>query len=148
MKLEEIVALSVKHNVSDLHLCNSAAPRWRRQGRLEPAPVPAPDIANLLHDWLDAAQLLHWQEHGQIDFALNLACGARLRASAFASGRPSAVRNPPSLVTPPAVATTAACGSSALAISVPSSGKIHRRNPRPGRIPDRGAQLSWPPASC
>ncbi|HHX3094705.1 TPA: hypothetical protein ACVFE1_002770, partial [Klebsiella pneumoniae] len=26
MKLEEIVALSVKHNVSDLHLCNSAAP--------------------------------------------------------------------------------------------------------------------------
>ena len=73
MKLEEIVALSVKHNVSDLHLCNSAAPRWRRQGRLEPAPFPAPDIANLLNDWLDAAQLLHWQEHGQIDFALNLA---------------------------------------------------------------------------
>lgn len=87
MKLEEIVALSVKHNVSDLHLCNSAAPRWRRQGRLEPAPFPAPDIANLLNDWLDAAQLLHWQEHGQIDFALNLACGARLRASAFAHTR-------------------------------------------------------------
>ncbi|PLL16422.1 twitching motility protein PilT, partial [Klebsiella pneumoniae] len=87
MKLEEIVALSVKHNVSDLHLCNSAAPRWRRQGRLQPAPFPAPDIANLLNDWLDAAQLLHWQEHGQIDFALNLACGARLRASAFAHTR-------------------------------------------------------------
>ena len=48
MKLEEIVALSVKHNVSDLHLCNSAAPRWRRQGKLEPAPFPAPDIADLL----------------------------------------------------------------------------------------------------
>lgn len=87
MKLEEIVALSVKHNVSDLHLCNSAAPRWRRQGRLQPAPFPAPDIANLLNDWLDAAQLLHWQEHGQIDFALTLACGARLRASAFAHTR-------------------------------------------------------------
>lgn len=87
MKLEEIVALSVKHNVSDLHLCNSAAPRWRRQGRLQPAPFPAPDIANLLNDWLDAAQLLHWQEHGQIDFALTTACGARLRASAFAHTR-------------------------------------------------------------
>ncbi len=88
MKLEEIVALSVKHNVSDLHLCNSAAPRWRRQGRLQPAPFPAPDIANLLNDWLDAAQLLHWQEHGQIDFALNLAwrCAAarqRLRPYAW-----------------------------------------------------------------
>lgn len=87
MKLEEIVALSVKHNVSDLHLCNSAAPRWRRQGRLQPAPFPAPDIANLLNDWLDAAQLLHWQEHGQIDFALNgLRCAAarqRLRPYAW-----------------------------------------------------------------
>jgi twitching motility protein PilT len=87
MKLEEIVALSVKHNVSDLHLCNSAAPRWRRQGKLEPAPFPAPDIADLLNDWLDAAQLQHWQEHGQIDFALTLACGSRLRASAFAHTR-------------------------------------------------------------
>ncbi len=87
MKLEEIVALSVKHNVSDLHLCNSAAPRWRRQGRLQPAPFPAPDIANLLNDWLDAAQLLHWQEHGQIDFALTLACGgaaARQRLRPYA----------------------------------------------------------------
>ncbi len=88
MKLEEIVALSVKHNVSDLHLCNSAAPRWRRQGRLQPAPFPAPDIANLLNDWLDAAQLLHWQEHGQIDFALTLGlrCAAarqRLRPYAW-----------------------------------------------------------------
>lgn len=82
MKLEEIVALSVKHNVSDLHLCNSAAPRWRRQGKLESAPFPAPDIADLLNDWLDAAQFQHWQEHGQIDFALTLACGSRLRASA------------------------------------------------------------------
>lgn len=49
--------------------------------------LPAPDIANLLNDWLDAAQLLHWQEHGQIDFALTLTCGARLRASAFAHTR-------------------------------------------------------------
>lgn len=38
MELEEIVALSVKHNVSDLHLCNASAPRWRRRGKLEPAP--------------------------------------------------------------------------------------------------------------
>lgn len=81
MKLEEIVALSVKHNVSDLHLCNSAAPRWRRQGKLEPAPFPAPDIPDLLHCWLDAGQLQHWQEQGQIDFALTLACGLRFAAA-------------------------------------------------------------------
>ena len=56
-------------------------------GQAAAAPFPAPDIANLLNDWLDAAQLLHWQEHGQIDFALTLTCGARLRASAFAHTR-------------------------------------------------------------
>jgi twitching motility protein PilT len=53
-------------------------------GQAEPAPFPAPDIANLLNDWLDAAQLLHWQEHGQIDFALNLA----LRCAAARQRRP------------------------------------------------------------
>jgi twitching motility protein PilT len=31
MDVEEIVALSVKHNVSDLHLCSDSPPRWRRQ---------------------------------------------------------------------------------------------------------------------
>ena len=40
MDVEEIVALSVKHNVSDLHLCSDSPPRWRRSGRLEPAPFP------------------------------------------------------------------------------------------------------------
>ena len=30
MDVEEIVALSVKHNVSDLHLCSDSPPRWRR----------------------------------------------------------------------------------------------------------------------
>lgn len=34
MELEEIVALSVKHNVSDLHLCSAYPPRWRRLGKL------------------------------------------------------------------------------------------------------------------
>jgi twitching motility protein PilT len=36
MDVEEIVALSVKHNVSDLHLCSDSPPRWRRLGRLNP----------------------------------------------------------------------------------------------------------------
>ncbi len=68
MKLEEIVALSVSI-MSPIYLCNSAAPRWR-PGQAGPRPFRA-GYANLLNDWLDAAQLLHWQEHGQIDFALN-----------------------------------------------------------------------------
>lgn len=40
MNMEEIVTLSVKHNVSDLHLCNAWPARWRKQGRMENAPLP------------------------------------------------------------------------------------------------------------
>ena len=38
MNMEEIVALSVKHNVSDLHLCNAWPARWRIRGKVEIAP--------------------------------------------------------------------------------------------------------------
>lgn len=83
MNMQEIVALSVKHNVSDLHLCNGRAPRWRRCGRLEPAPFPAPDVDALLQAWLTAEQLAAWHQQGQADFAVALADSKRLRASVF-----------------------------------------------------------------
>ncbi|HCH7017278.1 TPA: type IV pili twitching motility protein PilT, partial [Salmonella enterica subsp. enterica serovar Infantis] len=53
MNMEEIVTLSVKHNVSDLHLCNAWPARWRKQGRMETAPFTAPDVDRLLLDWLN-----------------------------------------------------------------------------------------------
>lgn len=87
MELEEIVALSVKHNVSDLHLCNTSAARWRRQGKLEPAPFHTPDIGKWLDGWLDEKQRAHWQANGQVDFALTPDGGPRLRASAFSHAR-------------------------------------------------------------
>ena len=81
MKLEEIVALSVKHNVSDLHLCSDSPPRWRRLGRLEPAPFPPPDVGALLKAWLNDEQQGIWWAKGQVDFAST--GGQRLRGSAF-----------------------------------------------------------------
>ena len=83
MKMEEIVALSVKHNVSDLHLCNGRLPRWRRQGKLEDAPFPPPDIEALMHDALSHQQQDEWQAKRQVDFAIALHTSQRLRASAF-----------------------------------------------------------------
>lgn len=83
MELEEIVTLSVKHNVSDLHLCDAGVARWRRLGRLEPAPFATPHLAQWLHHWLDERQLAHWQTNGQVDFSLALPGGPRLRGSAF-----------------------------------------------------------------
>ena len=83
MDIEEIVALSVKHNVSDLHLCTQLPARWRRQGRLEPLPESAPAPAVLLDAWLTNGQREELKEHGQFDFAVTLASGTRLRANAF-----------------------------------------------------------------
>jgi twitching motility protein PilT len=83
MDVEEIVALSVKHNVSDLHLCSDSPPRWRRLGRLEPAPFPAPDVEALLKTWLNDEQQGAWWANGQVDFAVTLTGNQRLRGSAF-----------------------------------------------------------------
>lgn len=83
MDIQEIVALSVKHNVSDLHLCSGATARWRRCGLLEPAPFSSPDPQTLLQGWLSEPQYAQWQADGQLDFALEMMNGVRLRASAF-----------------------------------------------------------------
>ena len=83
MDMEEIVALSVKHNVSDLHLCSDSPPRWRRLGKREPAPFPPPDVAQLLKTWLSDEQQGVWWANGHVDFAVTLLSGKRLRASAF-----------------------------------------------------------------
>lgn len=87
MLLEEIVALSVKHNAADLHLCSGHSPRWRRDGQLAAIPGCAP----LSAEWLDRfaqntltrLQYQQLNQQGQVDFALALADGQRLRASLF-----------------------------------------------------------------
>lgn len=78
-----MVSLSVKHNVSDLHLCSSRTARWRQAGKLLIAPFFSPDPQMLLASWLNDAQKDEWQQHHQLDFALSLPGCPRLRASAF-----------------------------------------------------------------
>lgn len=87
MDIQEIVALSVKHNVSDLHLCSSGEARWRRVGKLEIAPFSAPDPVSFLVTWLSEGQHKEWLRCGQLDFSLSLPDCPRLRASAFAHGQ-------------------------------------------------------------
>lgn len=87
MDLDEVVALSVKHNAADLHLCSGHLPHWRRQGVLEPVPdqatLDAAWLETFLTQWLDAAQQAALDEEGHVDFAITLASGVRLRANLF-----------------------------------------------------------------
>ncbi|MBJ3814201.1 PilT/PilU family type 4a pilus ATPase [Shimwellia pseudoproteus] len=82
-EMEKLVALSVKHYVSDLHLCAGFGCWWRRAGQLEPAPVAGPAPEQLLARWLSPGQQAQFAHHGQLDFAVTLADGQRLRANAF-----------------------------------------------------------------
>lgn len=86
MNIEEMVALSVKHNAGDLHLCSGHSPFWRRYGRLEPVPECKPVTSSLLESfakqWLTDCQVSQFDQLGQLDFALTIA-GTRLRANLF-----------------------------------------------------------------
>lgn len=79
MNMEEIVALSVKHNVSDLHLCSAWPARWRIRGLMEAAPFDAPDVEELLRELLDDDQRAILLENGQLDFAVSLTENQRSR---------------------------------------------------------------------
>jgi twitching motility protein PilT len=83
MDIEEIVALSVKHNVSDLHLCARQAARWRKRGRLALCPEAAPAVEEVIDAWLNEEQKSQLKRAGQLDFSLTLASGVRLRGNAF-----------------------------------------------------------------
>jgi len=87
MDLDEVVALSVKHNAADLHLCSGHLPHWRRQGVLEPVPQQAKLTDDWLQTemarWLNPAQQADLERAGHVDFALTLRSGVRLRANLF-----------------------------------------------------------------
>ncbi|KAA5985004.1 type IV pili twitching motility protein PilT, partial [Pantoea sp. M_5] len=87
MNLDEMVGLSVKHNAADLHLCSGHLPYWRRQGRLEAIPQQGPLsvawMAEFMTRWLSDPQRQQLERAGQLDFALSLSCGQRLRANLF-----------------------------------------------------------------
>ncbi|VXD00863.1 transporter [Enterobacterales bacterium 8AC] len=87
MDIDEFVALSVKHNASDLHLCTGHRPMLRIDGELR-AVAEAESVAPAqMAIWCDAlltqAQRQQLQQNGQLDLALALAEGIRLRANFF-----------------------------------------------------------------
>ena len=91
MDVEEIVALSVKHNAADLHLCSGHLPRWRLDGVLQTIPDQPPTQAAALEAlcqrWLDAGQRRSLSVAGHVDFAVTTRCGQRLRANLFQQRR-------------------------------------------------------------
>lgn len=87
MDIDEFVALSVKHNASDLHLCTGHRPMLRIDGDLQPlegAEMLTEASMHLLCSMLlQPAQCQQLQQQGQLDLALSLSGRIRLRANFF-----------------------------------------------------------------
>ncbi|RLM19065.1 type IV pili twitching motility protein PilT [Brenneria alni] len=87
MHVDEWVALSVKHNASDLHLCSGHSPVLRVDGQLRTEntlPCLGSDqLEQWCSTWLEPPQLQQLRQSGQIDCALMLADGQRLRVNLF-----------------------------------------------------------------
>ena len=87
MDIDGLVVRSVKQNASDLHLCTGYPPMLRIDGELcccEDMPVlKASQMQALSGQWLDDAQQETLQQAGQVDKALTLGGGVRMRLNVF-----------------------------------------------------------------
>lgn len=87
MDIDEFVALSVKHNASDLHLCTGHLPMLRIDGELQAVESGEILTQQQMEAWCQAQlSKTMWQQLqqvGQLDLALVLAGGTRLRANFF-----------------------------------------------------------------
>ncbi|WP_431225067.1 type IV pilus twitching motility protein PilT [Serratia sp. L9] len=87
MDIDEFVALSVKHNASDLHLCAGHLPMLRIDGELRAAEggerVSPQQMETGCKSLLTAGMWQQLQQAGQCDLTLVLAGGNRLRANFF-----------------------------------------------------------------
>lgn len=87
MNVDEWVALSVKHNASDLHLCSGHPPMLRIDGQLRSENTLPRLCTEQLEQWcaawLEQPLLRQLQRSGQVDCALMPADGPRLRVNLF-----------------------------------------------------------------
>lgn len=87
MDIDEFVALSVKHNASDLHLCTGHLPMLRIDGELQAVESGEILSQQQMEAWcqtqLSKTMWQQLQQVGQLDLALALAGGTRLRANFF-----------------------------------------------------------------
>lgn len=87
MDINEFVALSVKHNASDLHLCTCHLPMLRIDGELQAMEqgeiVSQQQMATWCKSLLAQEMWQQLQQVGQLDLALVMADGVRLRANFF-----------------------------------------------------------------
>lgn len=103
MDITELLAFSVQHNASDLHLSSGVSPMIRVDGDVRRINIPAlgpKDVNGLVYDIMNDKQRKEYEENLECDFSFEVPNLARFRVNAFNSNRgPAAVfRTIPSTV--------------------------------------------------
>ncbi len=90
MEITELLAFSVKHNASDLHLSAGVPPLIRVDGEVRKINLPSMDhkeVHALIYDIMNDKQRKEYEEHLEIDFSFEVPGLARFRVNAFNQSR-------------------------------------------------------------
>ena len=95
MDITELLAFSVKHEASDLHLSTGNPPSIRVEGDVRKLNIPAfdaKDVNALVYDIMNDRQRKEYEENLEVDFSFEVPNLARFRVNAFNQNRgPAAV---------------------------------------------------------
>lgn len=95
MDITELLAFSVQHKASDLHLSSGVSPMIRVDGdvrRVNIPPLEAKDVSSLIYDIMNDNQRRDYEQNLEVDFSFEVPNLARFRVNAFNSNRgPAAV---------------------------------------------------------
>ena len=86
MEITELLAFSVKHKASDLHLSAGVSPMIRVDGEVRKINLPAlehTEVQRLVYDIMNDKQRKDYEEHLEIDFSFEIPNLARFRVNAF-----------------------------------------------------------------
>jgi len=93
MDITELLAFSVKHNASDLHLSAGLPPMIRVDGDIRRVNVPALEhkmVHSLVYDIMNDKQRRDYEEFLEVDFSFEIPGLARFRVNAFNQDRGAA----------------------------------------------------------
>ncbi len=84
--IKKLLQSVVAHGASDLHLVSRTEPQIRIDGRLRPVNLPkltGDDIQEMCYSLITEKQKQHFEEYGELDFALMLPSIGRFRANYY-----------------------------------------------------------------
>ncbi|MBQ4861454.1 type IV pilus twitching motility protein PilT [Pseudoalteromonas sp. MMG013] len=95
MDITELLAFSVQHKASDLHLSSGVSPMIRVDGDVRRVNIPtleAKDVNSLVYDIMNDNQRKDYEQNLEVDFSFEVPNLARFRVNAFNTSRgPAAV---------------------------------------------------------